>query len=465
VETRVRLSPLTLMFARSGVGKSSFLISRAIPTLSQSSPVEYLNEWGSEDPCASVQRGLLKLYEAAAQAGEHLEEKPILILDQFEDVFKLRFDRAPLWDNLAAIANIADSPAHLLISMREEWLGAWEEAAQYLPDSTNSLVRLSPLTDSELRRAIREPVRIEGTLAITDELVSAILADLKQDNAFGLGDRFVEPGLLQLVCRKLWEEARNSNQSMNFPLYEKLGKSDLIIRGFVWNELKSANHSTDRFSPADRVLWVGLAKYLTVTSGVKSIVSAEALALKLRVIDLGISGPAFIWKMLKRSSRNYLARRPENRGPPPTDLQEWISKVVSSAAEAGLLKRQRSTMKAGSESEATITTLYELSHDALGEIFQAFSVSFESWITKRVYFALGAISVSIFFLPFLVMIALREGIREALLYAVLIPVGLALYVGFIYIVAQIFQFIAAIIWYPLVRVLAKGRVPEPVKKR
>jgi hypothetical protein len=46
VETKSELNPLTLLFARSGIGKSSFLTSRLIPDLRLEHQIIYLNEWG-----------------------------------------------------------------------------------------------------------------------------------------------------------------------------------------------------------------------------------------------------------------------------------------------------------------------------------------------------------------------------------------------------------------------------------
>src|SRR5262249_61926842 len=151
VATRVRVSPLTLMFARSGVGKSSFLTCRLIPTLGGASQIRYLNEWGTTAPELLIDHGV----KALEHNGKAVAEKPVLILDQFEDIFKFPYDRDNLWDKLAELVNISDPPVHLLISMREEWLGAWEEANGYLPDALNSMVRLAPLTRNELTRAIK----------------------------------------------------------------------------------------------------------------------------------------------------------------------------------------------------------------------------------------------------------------------------------------------------------------------
>jgi hypothetical protein len=96
IATRLRLTPLTLLFARSGVGKSSFLTCRLIPLLTATSNVAYLNEWGREHSAIAVKQRVNDLLTTAQQT----IERPVLILDQFEDVFKLPGSRDDLWELL-----------------------------------------------------------------------------------------------------------------------------------------------------------------------------------------------------------------------------------------------------------------------------------------------------------------------------------------------------------------------------
>ncbi len=203
VKTKSAINPLTLLFARSGIGKSSFLTSRLIPEMREEHPIVYLNEWGAQKPEEILGGGLDKLSLRATKP----QTGGFLILDQFEDVFKLEADRSGLWDKLAETVNVGHTEIRVIVTMREEWLGAWEEVEQYIPAAYGSMIRLAPLTDKELRRAIIRPVEIEGRVRLDEALVNVLLRDLRQPNAYGLGARFVEPGLLQLVCHRLWEEA------------------------------------------------------------------------------------------------------------------------------------------------------------------------------------------------------------------------------------------------------------------
>src|SRR5215204_6264648 len=113
---------------------------------------------GGQRPEAIVANGLSSLESVSRSRGQ----SGYLVLDQFEDVFKQDLDRRPLWDSLSETVNSGQIDTRIIVTMREEWLGAWEEIEQYIPGAYGSMVRLAPLSGKELRRAIVRPVEIEG---------------------------------------------------------------------------------------------------------------------------------------------------------------------------------------------------------------------------------------------------------------------------------------------------------------
>jgi hypothetical protein len=389
----------------------------------------------------------------------------LLVLDQFEDVFKFSFDGSKLWDKLAEAANVSDPQIHILISMREEWLGAWGDALDYIPSAWQNVVRLPPLSTSELARAVTKPLDVEGTIAMEAPLVEELLRDLRKPNAFGLGGEFVEPGLLQLVCRKLWDAAHAAHAKIiTNELYVKLGRADAIIRNFVWDELSDAGNEKARFGAFDRVTWCGLTRHLVVAQGIKSIVSVDSLCRKLRLVDLGFTGEAVSRAVLpasllperlrkksdapnqsKVSARAYIKLPPERRGPPPEKMVEWINSVVTKGVEAGFLKRQTGSASSGN--------LFELSHDSLGPIFQQFALEFEVWMRVRATWLVGSIVVFMIILPIALLqevtwweflVGLLIGIPVALIYFLIIY-----FIGFI---------LRVVIIYPILRWLCRGRM-------
>ncbi|HEV7215972.1 MAG TPA: hypothetical protein VGP33_12730, partial [Chloroflexota bacterium] len=389
IATRLHLAPLTVLFARSGVGKSSFLTCRLIPLLQETSRVTFHNEWGAEAPELVIRRCL------AAPSEEETTDRPVLILDQFEDVFKVTSDRDALWDEIAGAINVAVPPVSILICMREEWLGAWEEASDFLPDALASLERLAPLTEGELRRAICRPAELEGSVRVGNNLAPVLLRDLRLPNAYGLGGASVEPGLLQLVCRRLWEEAtRTPTKVMDAALYAHLGGAERILREFVWRDLARVGESGAAFSPVERMIWVGLTRFLAIRPGVKVAVTPMALARRLHMRDLGVTGRAVLAAGGSRRSRKYLTAQPERRGDPPGEVAALITRTLEKGVALGFLKRQgplppSSALPPG---DASANGTYELAHDALSPLLEQFALQFEDWMRRRTTVLLTALA-------------------------------------------------------------------------
>jgi hypothetical protein len=447
VETKSSVNTLTLLFARSGVGKSSFLTSRLIPQIREERAVAYLNEWGSKDPATLLDGAVKSLPRSAEDESLHAH----IILDQFEDVFKQTAARKPLWEGLAEIVNGMNEDLRILITMREEWLGAWEEAQQYLPDAFNSMVRLAPLTHKELLRAITRPIEIAGgSVSIEPDLPQTLLQDLRRPNAFGLGDAFVEPGLLQLVCHRLWDEAASSNKVISHDLYQKLGGADNIIHDFGWRHLADDQEDRKGFTADQRVLWAGLARHLSAAHGVKAIVTSDLLTKKLHLTDLGIAGSAVATKH-SRAVRKYLAKPIERRDSAPQALVDWIGSTLEAAASCGFLKKQQSYTSGG-------RPLYELSHDSLDDVFRNFSLEFEKWITKRVYLLQAILFSVLCLIPVIAYLIANIGWLETATLLIAFLLGGAIYVGIFYVLAKLFQYLLELLYYPIVRLLARGRV-------
>jgi hypothetical protein len=453
VKTKSAINPLTLLFARSGIGKSSFLTSRLIPEIREEHPIVYLNEWGAQKPEEILGGGLDKLSLRATKS----QTGGFLVLDQFEDVFKLEADRSGLWDKLAETVNVGQTEIRVIVTMREEWLGAWEEVDQYIPAAYGSMIRLAPLTDKELRRAIIRPVEIEGRVRLDEALVNVLLRDLRQPNAYGLGARFVEPGLLQLVCHRLWEEAANSDGILNEALYNRLGGTDAIVRDFVWRHLSYDSRSDKVFTTDQRVLWAGLTRHLSVAQGVKATVTPEILAQKLLMVDLGVAGPA-IAASKGRAVRKYLLSPSEGRTESNDRLTDWIAETLDKAHSFGFLKKQE-----GFKVESHRARLYELSHDGLDNVFRAFSLEFEKWMVRRIAAFWVAILVGIILMPFFIYVAIMDGILSALGSAAVVIIGMVIYGGIIWLSIKLLEFLASIFYYPVVRFLARGSI-KPSKK-
>lgn len=210
------------------------------------------------------------------------------------------------------------------------------------------------------------------------------------------------------------------------------------------------------------MLWVGLTRHLVLSRGVKAIVTPHALARKLRIEDLGLAGAAVAQGAVSVAARQYLEGAPETRLTPPSELLGWISSVLSKGAEVGFVKQQRGLRDVSADDSSTSSgaTLFELSHDTLGDVLQQFSVEFESWLRFRWYMLWAVFAGTVLGLPGIALaIAAGVGIQELLIFLLF---G-GLYVLAIWIARVVGRVLYRVIAYPILRRLARGEIPLPKK--
>lgn len=239
---RVLSVRLLLQFAPSGAGKTSLLNAGLLPRLRRHGylPATVRLNRLEETLVDAVGRSLR---DAAVRSGlddpviparttdvwdllagtqlwtrELLLLTPVLVFDQFEEVFTLRdhaFRRAFAQEIGAlcrsrrahAPAEPADASApdvKIIISLREEYLGSLEEMTLDIPELFRERLRLSPLTNDEARDAIVEPARLAGDwLSPPFDFDEACLDGLI-DFIDGVSERIhlIEPLTLQLVCQR-----------------------------------------------------------------------------------------------------------------------------------------------------------------------------------------------------------------------------------------------------------------------
>ncbi len=143
--------------------------------------------------------------------------------------------------------------------MREEWLGAWADSTEFIPDSLRNGIRLPPLTELELTRAVNEPAALEGTVTVDPAFATRLIRSLRTPDVFDLNETYVPPGLVQLVCHWLWcKVASSPARAIDWRLYETVGGLKQIRRELVWQGLKQSGGqeglTTDGMHPVDRCI-------------------------------------------------------------------------------------------------------------------------------------------------------------------------------------------------------------------
>jgi hypothetical protein len=243
---RVLSVSLLVQFAASGRGKTSLLQAFLFPRLRLNKPflpvivrVDTPQEGLVDAVARSFQQackaeglkfpevrkdGLWELLSTALVWRGDLLLTPVLVFDQFEEVFTLRDQafRDTFAEELGALATgipperlrskRASAPERfrarpdvkIVISLREEYLGALEEFSPAIPDLFHERLRLEPLAEDEARRAIAKPAGLVAEdgeepfwaprFEFEDSTLDKMIAYLKGKSGV------IEPFTLQLLC-------------------------------------------------------------------------------------------------------------------------------------------------------------------------------------------------------------------------------------------------------------------------
>jgi len=247
--------PLLLQFGRSGLGKTSLLqaglfpLLRARPFLPVMIRLNDPRESATEAVARSIREsvlnegvdvgdtsaGLWELLATTTAWREDLLLTPVLVFDQFEEVFTLR-DRTFRVELAADLGRLATGTppdrlraaqlerpeVKLVISLKETHLGALEQFSARIPRLFQERLRLEPLSESEAADAVVNPARLEANdgeepywtkpFTYDDYALDGMLTYLK--------GRFevIEPFQLQLLCRHAEGIAQRKESTQNEPV-------------------------------------------------------------------------------------------------------------------------------------------------------------------------------------------------------------------------------------------------------
>ena len=242
---RVRASRLLVLFGKSGLGKTSLLQAGLYPRLREhtllpvpvrfngpgADPVSVVLEAVGEtcraqgiefDPPETV--GLWEVFKTTDFWKGEVLWTPVLVLDQFEEIFTLQSDevRMTLATALGELASsgfptrirqrlhrgqrapYTDTPPEVkvILSLREEYVGALEQLVPNVPTIFERRFRLGPLTREIACQAVVKPATVDDPAVFTtrpfsykDTTLNAIMEFLVNRQ----GE--VEPFQLQIVCQ------------------------------------------------------------------------------------------------------------------------------------------------------------------------------------------------------------------------------------------------------------------------
>jgi conflict system STAND superfamily ATPase len=257
---RLRTTHFLMVVGSSGTGKSSLVRSGLIPALESGFMLKAGSNWrmmifrpgddplgnlaaamdapdtlGIEGELASTNRVLLEatlhrsslgIVEGVRQARIPAQDNILIVVDQFEELFRFRRsgrggnsknEAVAFFKLLLEAAKQQDIPIYVVLTMRSDFLGDCMEF-QGLPETINSGLYLIPrMTRDELRSAITGPVAVAGG-AISQRLVMRLLNDLGDDP-----DQL--PVLQHALMRTWdhWESHRQEDPSVDIADYEAIG--------------------------------------------------------------------------------------------------------------------------------------------------------------------------------------------------------------------------------------------------
>ena len=281
---------LTLLFAATGVGKSSLLKAAVIPRLKSASgkhlDVVYYNDWLTA-PLAGLKSEIVNTVQQSANwpKGTQIDETQsltefvqfctlfvrsplVIVLDQFEELFRYRYKYHtdtfdPFINGLTELITATRIPVSVVFSMREDYAMELNAFKSSLPTLLfENYYRLERLSLRSAKEAIVAPLKSTG-FQYELKLLSELLEDLsirerEGAEAFSLEEiayqETIEPSYLQIICARLWELNKgNKNNKITLLSYIKAGRDNgilshflsLLLSKFSFLEKKIASRSFD----------------------------------------------------------------------------------------------------------------------------------------------------------------------------------------------------------------------------
>lgn len=288
------------LFGESGTGKTSLVNAGIIPNLKIEGFIP-ISIRCLDEPVKRVREGLLKTLKENKVSSQMLEELAatdtfphliiqlrsvvesenrnlIIIIDQFEEIFTRAREEEREQLSKGIIESLALPPKKgkisFLLSLREDYIGElWDWSHLYnLEDAWIHQYRIKRLNNEKAKEAIIEPLYKLG-ISVDEKFVLQLIAELKS-----VGDNFVYPPYLQIVCSKLFEEYKNQNinskPSIEFgkSLYQGNESAESIIADYLSESmLEGLTEEEKHFAQS-------VLDLLTGPEGLRSFLSIEEIS-------------------------------------------------------------------------------------------------------------------------------------------------------------------------------------------
>jgi hypothetical protein len=346
---RVQRKLLTVLFGKSGLGKTSILRAGLVPRLRAQGyfPVYLRIDYGhdSPEPAEQIKQAINRAARGTdgetggqwtqtdvAAPGESIWEFlhhrddvlkgasgarliPLLIFDQFEELFTLaqsdEFGRARAAKFIEELSDLVEnrppkaleaklesdetiaerfdfsrSDYRVVIALREDYLAPLESLKKVMPSLSQNRLRLAPMTGNQALEAVLQPgSRLRPGRPLVSEEVAEAIVRFVAGGS-ELANAEVEPSLLSLICREL-NEQRIAQARSEISQDLLAGSHDTILSTFYERSL------ADQPEPMRRII----EDDLLTESGYRENLAEESL---LRRFQMAGAAPDALSKLVNR---------------------------------------------------------------------------------------------------------------------------------------------------------------------
>lgn len=250
-------SRVSLLFGKSGVGKTSFILAGMFSKLSSKNDIPIyvrctdnplndiresilsaiekivdkmefksdLDKQNFENKITTL--GRLKLMTLLKEVNKLVPQTPVLFIDQFEEFFITLSPqtRKEFTEFLKKIVYNFSINFKLIFSFREDFFVEFNEMGNLIPDIFNYRFRLMELSKENAKEAITKPLEY-FELSMQEELTDIIIEDLVHNNV-------IEPAQLQIVCFNLYNTLSTGENEIMRDNYISLGGVKGILTDYV----------------------------------------------------------------------------------------------------------------------------------------------------------------------------------------------------------------------------------------
>jgi tetratricopeptide (TPR) repeat protein len=255
---------------------------------------------------ATLRRSTLGLVQAVRQARIPADQNVLVLVDQFEELF--RFRRSQIENSrdeaVAFVKLLLDAvgqqqlPIYIVLTMRSDFIGDCMNF-RGLPEAVNAgLYLVGRMTREALRSALTGPVAVEGG-SIAPRLVNRILNDL--------GDDHDQLPLVQHAMMRTWDywSAVNDGQPIDLDDYEAVGTYAHALSLHA-EEAYLDCEAAGRSEVAERV-FKALTDTFSDPRGVRRPTPVADLA---RIADVPEADVIEVVELFRRSGRSFLMPPP-----------------------------------------------------------------------------------------------------------------------------------------------------------